>query len=337
MKNFYRLIVPGLMIAVMLSSCAAGTGTAGESEASSEITSSTSEKKVIGVSLYYKKDEYYMDMESMLKKLAAENGYEILIQDANDDTATQTSQFEAFIMQKVDLIMFAPTDPNGMIPALKSANDAGIPVFAFDAAMNGGNLDTVVVLDNFKAGEEMGKWAKDYIEKNLAGVAEIAILDFPVATNSCVPRVEGFLSIVSKMPGVKIVARQDGKASRTDSMTATEDILTANPGVDLVFGINDNTIFGAIAAAETKGKKDIVFCDVGWSDELFTKLVNNDPYIKASALSSPFDVAEKLMDCAKKVFAGETLAKVTNSATYVLTSKNAAAFQTDVNIIRNGG
>ena len=42
----------------------------------------------------------------------------------------------------------------------------------------------------------------------------------------------------SKLEGVNVISRQDGKATRADSMAVAENILTANPdNVDLFFAI----------------------------------------------------------------------------------------------------
>jgi ribose transport system substrate-binding protein len=266
-------------------------------------------KKKIGVSLFYRRDEFYKDLETGFLDGAQKYGFEINIQDADADPHNQTQQLEDFIASKVDMIAFAASDPAGLIPAVEAANKAGIPVITFDGSTNGGKLVTFVGMDNYKAGVMSGEWAKKYITEKLGGKANVVILDFPQSAIVCVNRVKGFKDALADRPDVKIVAQQDGKASRTESMTVMENILTANPKIDVVFGINDDTIFGGVAACEAAGRSEMAFIDVGWSEELFKKLKNNDKYVKASAVQNPYIMGMGTVEAAKKYFAGETLPK----------------------------
>ena len=284
-----------LLATVMMIGIAGCTMNGPEKSTSSENPASTASSKVennksytIGVSLYYRRDEFYKDLETGMVNKAKELGVTLVIQDADTDPAKQTDQFESFMSTKVDAIAAAITDPEGMIPTVQSAGKAKIPVFSFDGGTkNNEGTVSYIGMDNYQAGVIAGEWAKSYIEKNLKGAANVVILDFPTSAVVCVARVNGFKSVIDKMSNVKIVAQQDGKASRTDSMTVMENILQANPKVDLVFGINDDTCFGAISALEAAKRENVAVVSVGWSQELFQKLEANDKYMKASAVQNP--------------------------------------------------
>jgi ribose transport system substrate-binding protein len=270
---------------------------------------SDSVKKKVGISLFYRRDEFYKDLETGMIEGAAKFGFDVNIQDADADPHTQTQQLEDFIASKVDMIAFAASDPAGLVPAVEAANKAKIPVITFDGSTKGGELVTFVGMDNYKAGVMAGQWSKEHITKHLGGKANVVILDFPQSAVVCVNRVKGFKETLADMPDVKIVAQQDGKASRTESMTVMENILTANPKIDIVFGINDDTIFGGVAACEAAGRKEMGFVDVGWSEELFKKLKNNDKYVKASAVQNPYLMGMGTIEAMKKYFDGEKLPK----------------------------
>ncbi len=280
--------------------------------------------KKIGVSLFYRRDEFYKDLETGFAEGAQKYGYDINIQDADADPSKQTQQLEDFIASKVDIIMFAAASPSGLVPAVQEANKAGIPVITFDGSITEGaaKLLTFVGMDNIQAGVQAGKWAKDYIQKKLGSKANIAILDFPQSAVVCGNRVKGFKSVFQGMSGVKIVSQQDGKASRTESMSVMENILTANPKIDVVFGINDDTIFGAVAACEAAGRDDMVFVDVGWSKELFEKLKGDDKYVKASAVQNPYLMGVSAIEAARQYFAGKKLGKETLQAPILTTKDN---------------
>lgn len=276
----------------------------------------------VGISLFYRRDEFYKDLESGFLSGAEEYGFIVNIQDADADPGRQTQQLEDFIAMGVDVIAFAASDPDGLIPAVQDANRAGIPVFTFDGGVNGGEVVSFIGMDNYLAGKLAGEWAKEYILSELGGRANIVILDFPQSAVVCGDRVRGFTDVVNTIPNARIVAQQDGKASRTESMSVMENILTAHPKIDVVFGINDDTIFGGIAACEAAGRTEMVFVDVGWSQELFLKLKNNDLYVRASAVQNPYDMAVSTMKAINDYLDGKSLPPEILQSAVLVTSEN---------------
>ena len=247
------------------------------------------EDYTIGVSLFYRRDEFYKDLENGMITTAEDLGVTLKIQDADADAAKQVDQFESFAAAKVDLIAAAICDPTGLIPTVNSTVESGIPVFTFDGSTTDNEGVTCFVgMDNYQAGVTAGEWVKQYVEEELGGTAKVAILSFPTSAVVCGARVEGFKSVLEGVEGIEIVAEQDGKASRVDSMAAMENILQANEKIDVVFGINDDTCFGAIAAIQSADVKDVAVISVGWSQEMFEMLQNKDPYFKASAVQNPY-------------------------------------------------
>jgi ribose transport system substrate-binding protein len=292
-----------VMMVILLAAC--GEKTKGSVQESTQITNETTTKETepkpekktykVGFSLFYRSDEYYLDIESTMKKEAEELGIELITQDANTDLAKQIQHVEDFVSNKVDAILMAPCDPIGSLAAVKTAKDAGIPVFMYDGITE--DLSDVVAytLSDYKAdGAAGGIWAREYIEKNLGGKANVAIIDFPPSPVVCGLRVQGFIEEVTKLPGVKIVAQQDGKATRTDGMAAMENILTANDkNIDLVFAINYESGAGAEAAIKAADAKTVVVC-VAWNSEGFEKMEKGDPIMKAYVTSNPGDHAKIL-------------------------------------------
>ena len=264
------------------------------------------EKIKVGVDLFYRRDEYYVDLETTFRQYGEEKGYEMEIVDADADVTTQISQMEDFITQGVDVILLAAADPDALIPVCQEAIDAGIPVICYDGGINSDITATKVIFDFYEDGQMVGEWAADYINNELGGKAKVAILDFPASPIVCGLRAQGFRETVEALEGVEIVAQQDGKASRTDSMTVMENILTANPDVDIVYGINYDTGAGAAAAIEAAGSKAIVCCNA-WGQEGFQQLEDNHPIIKCMAASSPVTQARDAIDAIEPALAGEEL------------------------------
>lgn len=279
----------------------------------------------IGVDLYYRRDEYYADLESTFITYGEEQAYNMVIQDADGDVQKQIQQMEDFITQKVDAIAIACTDPDALVDVIERAVAAGIPVVCFDGGANSDKISTKVIFDYALNGQLTGEWAVKYINEQLGGKAKVAILDFPASPVVCVPMADGFEKCVTELPGVEIVARQDGKASRVDSMAVTETILMAHPDVDIIYGINFDTGAGALAAVQAANSKAIVIC-AGWASEGFEMLENDDPNLKVMCANVPVVQAKDTIDAITKLIAGESLPAETLSVPTLLDSTTIKSF-----------
>lgn len=305
MKKTLRLLVLVLALAMVFSLfVGCDQKEAADTDSGDETVSDNKIK--VGVSLFYRRDEYYKDLDAGFVHEAEKLGYELIIQDADADPAKQTQQIEDFVTEGVDIIALAATDPDGMVPAIEDAVAAGIPVLTFDGPANTDKVLTHVGFDFYEDGYNIGLWAKDYIEKELGGVAQVAVIDFPQSAIVCGQRTTGFIDAVTELEGVEIVAQQDGKAARTESMAAAETILTANPDIDMFFGVNYDTGAGAKAAIEAAGS-DAVVVTIAWAVEAFEELANEDPIMKAMSVASPAVQAADTLKAISEYFAGDEL------------------------------
>lgn len=316
MKKVLALLLAVIMILTMFAGCGAAKEEQ-EIAAPAEKQEAEKDKLVIGLPLLYRRDEFWKDIEYMFKAKAEEYGFELVIADADLDVAKQTQIIEDMIQQKVDIIALPPCDPSGVVPAIESCEAAGIPVITFDGAAQSDYPLTFVGFDYYQDGVITGEVAVEFIKENYAEDEEvqIAIVDFPASTALCVPIVNGYVDVVTQLPNVKIVAQQDGKASRADSMAVMENILSSNPDVDIVMGINPDTCLGAYAAVQAAGREDIYMSTVGWAEELFTLYEEKDPQIIGGAANVPHVMVETVLKMAKAHFEGkdaeaETLAEI---------------------------
>jgi len=320
MKKVIAMLLATVMV-LSLAACGktAATATmAAATEAATEASKTDDGKYTFGVSLYYRSDEYYVDIENMMKVYADKAGINLIIQDANCDASTQMRQFEDFIQMGVDAILFSPCDPTAATSAVEAANAANIPVFTYDGVLEDNSGIAVGLYSDFNGdGYDGGTWAKEYIQKNLDGKANVAILDYPASPVVCGGRADGFQKAVEELDGVKVVARQDGHATRTGGMEVMENILTANNNdIDVVFAINYESGAGAAAAMEAAGCDGIVVC-VAWGKEALEKIDNDDPYVKALLLGDPSDQAN-IVNLAKDYLDGKQVAKETYYSYYVV-------------------
>ncbi|MCI8852522.1 MAG: sugar ABC transporter substrate-binding protein [Lachnospiraceae bacterium] len=266
----------------------------GEPKAQAEQEAQQGESRgTIGIGLFYLRDEYYIDVATRLVTALEEAGYETQVIDTDSDSAKMVSAIEDFTAKGYDGIICSGSEL--IASAVDEAVAQGIPVVCFDGSCNSENITANVTYDPIEDGVQVGNYVKQYIEDHWAEeeTVEVAILDFPASAEICVGRTNGFISVMETIPNVKIVAQQDGKASRADSMAAAETILQANPDIKVAYGINFDTIAGFYAALDAIGKTDTICVASGsWGQEAIEFLAQDHPQYKAFTLMDPWAQAD---------------------------------------------
>lgn len=291
-------IAPALLLiaAFVLSSPLAGCGR-GEKKTDAGKPAAT-----IGVSLLTRTHPFYQDLEKGLREAAAAHGYELLVQAGEFDVAHQKDQIENFIVRRVDAIVVCPCDSRSIGTAIAEANKAGIPVFTADIAVLAAGVDVVchVASDN----EAGGRLAAQAIARAIGDHGEVAIIDQP-EVESVIQRVAGFeQELAENHPDVHIVAKLTGKGVKDVAFRTAEDILQAHPDLDAIFGINDDTALGALAAVEKAGRRGRVQI-VGFDAVPEARAAIVDGGIYADVVQQPLEIGRRTIEEVARYLAGE--------------------------------
>jgi len=259
--------------------------------------------KTIGVSLLTRGHIFYRDLEEGLKTEADKYGYKLIITSADWDLGKQISQIEDFISRKVDAIILSPVDSRGIGPGIAEANNAGIPVFTADIASEEGVVDSHIASDNVQG----GRLAGEYLAKLLNGKGNVAIINQPAIT-SVLDRVAGFREAINKFPDIKIVADVNGQGVRDRSLQATVDVLQANPKLDGIFGINDDSALGALDAVNQFDRKRIVIIGYDATPPAVDAILKDTP-LKADVVQYPKQIGMKTIEVINDHFNNKTVPK----------------------------
>jgi ABC-type sugar transport system substrate-binding protein len=285
---------------------------------------------VIGVSPLTTQHEYYIGYLNGIKKAAADRGVTVVISDPNWDVATQTSQIEDFVSQKVDAIICSPTNPQGIKPALVAAQAAGIPVLVEMTLIDG--VYPLIGTDQYAGAYAAGKYAGEWAVKNNGGKGKAALLDYPYFQN-CLDRAKGYKEgLAAAAPNVQWVTAVDCKATMEGALKTAEDILQAHPDINIMFGINGDSAKGAAAAYESAGTDPSKICVCGFdADEGERKIIYEKGYIKASVAADGNIIGADAIDAAIRKIEGADLGKwvkVRDEAQYLVTSENIDKYYT---------
>ena len=200
---------------------------------------------------------FFNQMNSGAESAATSNGDKLVIFNANNDPAAQNSAIETYIQQGVDGIVIVAIDVNGIMPAVKQATDAGIPVVAVDAVLPDGPHSAQVGVNNAKAGADMGDFFLSYLGSDMGGSAKIGVVG---ALNSSIQNIRqaGFVDKITGANGVVEAGVVDGRNVQDIALTAAENLITANPDMTAIYATGEPALLGAVAAVESQGKQDSV-------------------------------------------------------------------------------
>lgn len=275
-----------------------------QSTASPSSAAGAAAQKTIGVSIQNREAQFYQDMESGMRSEAAKHGYGLIVVDASRDNAKQQSQVEDFISKRVDAIVLTPYDSQAIGSAIAEANAAHppIPVFTADIASTSsqGHVVSHVASDNVQGGFEAGT----LICQALGNSGSIAVVDEPEVT-SVQDRVKGFkTALAAKCPSITIVADVDSGGTRDKASSDMGDILQAHRDLKGIFGINDDSALGALAAvraAGLAGKIAIVGYDA--TPEARAAIAKGEMY--GDAIQYPAKIGSTTIDVIANYFAGK--------------------------------
>ncbi|MBI4429175.1 MAG: substrate-binding domain-containing protein [Ignavibacteriales bacterium] len=263
-----------------------------------------SKGKTIGVSLLTRGHMFYRDLEEGLVTEAAKNNYELIITAAEFDISKQIGQIEDFVARKVDAIIVCPVDSKGIGAGIRKANAANIPVFTADISAQEGEVVSHIASDNVAG----GRLAGEYLAKLLNGKGNIAIINQPVVS-SVLDRVQGFREAIGKFPGIKVVADVNGQGVRDKALQATTDILQANPKLDGIFGINDDSALGALDAVQQFKRTNIVIIGYDAIPPAAEAIRKGTP-LKADVVQYPKKIGTMTVQKIQEFFAGAQIPKV---------------------------
>jgi fructose transport system substrate-binding protein len=190
------------------------------------------------------------------------------------DNESQVAAIESLIGAGANGILITPNNSSAIVPSVDKARQAGLLVIALDTELDPANAaDATFATDNFKAGELIGQWAKGKFEKE-GKQAKIAMLDLnPEGVTVDVQRDQGFLqgfgidvgdpNKIGDEDDPRIVGHDVTDGAEEGGRTAMENLLQKDPGINLVYTINEPAAAGAYEAIKAAGKqKDITIVSV---------------------------------------------------------------------------
>ncbi|MCX2945289.1 substrate-binding domain-containing protein [Rahnella perminowiae] len=269
---------------------------------------------------------FFNQMNKGAQDAAKASGKNLVIFNATDNPVAQNDAIENYIQQGVKGILVDAIDVNGIMPAIKEAAAAKIPVIAIDAVLPAGPQAAQVGVDNTEGGKILGKYFLDYVHKDMDDKARIGIVG---ALNSAIQndRQKGFVDTLKANKKITIADVVDGQNIQDNAMTAAENLITGNPDMTAIYATGEPALLGAIAAVENQGRqKDIkVF---GW--DLTAKAISgiDGGYVVAVLQQDPEQMGAQALKALNDITAGKTVPKRILVPVTVVTKANVDTYRT---------
>ncbi len=294
MKTVFCSMVT-MLVLVSLSGC-------GKQEKEAE-TVGAGKPKVIGVSLLTLQHEFYQDLREGMQEGAKKYGYDLRILSADFDPAVQANHIRDFIVQKFDAMIICPCDSKTVGTSIQDANEAGIPVFTADIKNDSpqGEVIAHVASNNYQG----GVLAAELMNEALNGKGNVALITHP-GVESCTERIRGFKEKLKDYPDIKIIEELSAEGQRDKALDVARDILTKHPDLDGIFGINDDSALGALAAVEAAGKVGKVKI-VGYDATQEARRRIREGKVYGDVVQYPKIMGEKTLDIVHQYFAFKSI------------------------------
>jgi ribose transport system substrate-binding protein len=271
-------------------------------------------------------DDFQKAIATSIQNAVEKSGNKFLLVTAGDETgvSTQVNQVEDLIAKRVDAIILNPMDGKAVVPVLKKAQAAKIPVIVVDSSVEKGNEGlyiSYVGTDNFNA----GKLAGERMVKELGGKGNVLIVRGANGSLAGDQRVDGFKAGIQGS-GLVVVGEQPGNWTNSVAMQVTENMLQANKNVAGLFSASDVMLDGILQAAGDANRKGIKILSVDGSKKAVDLLEQGA--IVGTMAQFPGKMGriavENLLAVLEGKKAADSIPKVIDSGTMVYDKSNLA-------------
>jgi rhamnose transport system substrate-binding protein len=201
---------------------------------------------------------FFNAVEKGANQAAAEIGG-VTINFTAPQASTAEGQIEvlrSLIAQKVDAIAISATDPDALVPTLKSAMQRGIKVISYDSGVaKDGRLVHLAPASDDLVGQTCIEMAADAA----GGAGEVAILSATATATNQNIWIEAMKKALAGQPNLKLVATVYGDDQNEKSYREAQALLKQHPNLKVIIAPTSVGIVGAAKAVQDQGLTGKVF------------------------------------------------------------------------------
>jgi ribose transport system substrate-binding protein len=260
--------VAALMVAALVAAC--GSSSSSSTGSSSGTTANAGKQLKIAYLSFAVANSYDAPMLAAAQAVAGENNTKLTVFDANNDPNKQFSQLQNVITQGgYDGVILQPIESTNLITPAQDAISKKIKVANIDQIL-GPKLDTVekqvegqsvnVTFVPTDIGTKLGKLVVQACSQNNLSPCKVGYLYDIKASALDVAIRKAFNTAIAGSP-VKVVAEGQSFFTPAKGLAATQDMLQAQPDLNLIVGADQ----GIEGGSQAIGKKKVILVGYGGS------------------------------------------------------------------------
>lgn len=196
--------------------------------------------------------QFWQAVKAGADKAGEELGVTVTFEGPDNETQVdkQMDMLSAALANKPSAIGFAALDSQAAIPLLRQAQEAKIPVIAFDSGVDSDIPLATAATDNLAA---------DKLAELIGDAGKVAAVAHDQTSRTGVDRRDGFVNRMKEAhPNIEIVAVEYGGGDHLKSTEITKAILTANPDLKGIFGTNEGSAIGVVNGVREAGADVVI-------------------------------------------------------------------------------
>ncbi len=216
---------------------------------------SKDDRVTIGVAFETLQTEYWVAGFDAIKDELEQRDIRILSAIADSDSNRQLEQIKNFVTRRVDGIIMVPKDAKTSVPAIRAANEAGIPIVLFNRIADREGVDFVgVQADNFA----LAKATVDYMveqARKAGGKHKAMVVLGDMGDLNAIGRRDGFFAAVEGNEDIiEVVARIPSEWNQEKAQAGVVNALQAHPDIRFLFTSSDFLFPSIVTAMKSAGK-----------------------------------------------------------------------------------
>jgi ABC-type sugar transport system substrate-binding protein len=234
----FLFALAGAVIAIAISGC--GNSGTTNSQSAAAANAPTNRVKTIGVAFETLQTEFWVAAFDKLKAACAAKGITMLEGVADGDASKQFDQVKNFINRRVDGIIIVPKDGKTVIPMIKAANAANIPVVLYNRPADPTDAKyTAVAPDNASITKSTVSHLVSLAKKTGRKQKAIILLG-DLSDVNAIGRRDGFEAAIREAgAAVEVVARIPTEWNQEKALAGVQSAMQAHPDAGLIFTSSD--------------------------------------------------------------------------------------------------
>ena len=206
------------------------------------------------------------DMEVQAKAA----GVKLITVSADQDASKQLADIEGLLAQKPNVLIVSPLESVALAPAVKMANDAGVPLIVIDRTLNAtpgvGMYKTEITQSHYDSGKLLAQKTVELLTKKYGSPkGSVVHVQGMAGASPVIDANKGWDEVMKAYPNIKTVATADAGFTKEGGIRIMQDFLQRFPAgkIDVVRTDYSDMTLGAIEAIKSANRKELLGFLVG--------------------------------------------------------------------------